>query len=112
MEINYIAIGKRIRTAREKLSITQEKLSDIINLSPSHMSHIENGKTKLSLPSLILIANALNTTVDSLLYDNIDLTYDSYDKDFKDLLSDCTTSEREVILQSAIQVKTALKLKK
>ncbi len=109
MDINYNAIGKRIKVARKKSNITQEKLSELINLSPSHISHIENGKTKVSLPSLILIANSLSTTVDSLLYDNIDIVYDSYDKDFKDLLDDCTTSEREVILQSAIQVKNALK---
>ncbi len=109
MDINYVAIGKRIRLARKKCHITQEKLSEMTNLSPSHMSHIENGKTKVSLPSLVLIANSLKTTVDSLLYDNIDISYDSYDKDFKDLLEDCTISQREVILQSAIQVKKALK---
>lgn len=33
--------------------------------------------------------NALQT-VDSLLYENIEATYDAFDKDFKDFLEDCT----------------------
>lgn len=76
------------------------------------MSHIESGKTKLSLPTLINIANALRANVDSLLYDNVEISYDSFDKDFKDLLSDCSAHERDVILQSCLQVKAALKKKK
>lgn len=33
--------------------------------------------------------NALQT-VDSLLHENIEATYDAFDKDFKDFLEDCT----------------------
>ncbi len=109
MDLNYKNIGKRIRKARKTLAISQEYLAELTNLSPSHVSHIENGKTKLSLPSIILIANALNTTVDSLLYDNINILLNSYDKDFKDLLSDCTNSEKMAILHIATELKNVLK---
>ncbi len=110
MELDYIAIGKRIRTARKDLKLTQENVSEQVNLSVPHLSHIECGRTKVSLPSLIHIANVLQTTVDALLYDNIEATRDAYDKDFKDLLSDCSPKEREVILTAAKQVKAALKM--
>ena len=73
------------------------------------MSHIESGKTKVSLPSLISIANALHTTVDSLLHENIEATYDAFDKDFKDLLNDCTPKEKEILYQSALQLKNVMK---
>ena len=65
--------------------------------------------TKVSLPSLIAIANALHTTVDSLLHDNIEISYESFDKDFRDLLEDCSVREKEVIFQASVQVKKALK---
>ena len=71
MEIDYKAIGKRIKIKRIKKGITQEAVSDIIDITPAHMSNIETGKTKVSLPTLIEIYNALSVSVDMLLCDNV-----------------------------------------
>ena len=71
MEIDYKAIGQRIKIARIKKGITQESVANIINMTPSHMSNVETGKTKVSLPTLIAIANALSVSVDTLLCDNV-----------------------------------------
>ncbi|WP_331678733.1 helix-turn-helix transcriptional regulator [Faecalimonas umbilicata] len=71
MEIDYKAIGKRIKITRIKKGITQEAVSDIIDITPAHMSNIETGKTKVSLPTLIEIYNALSVSVDMLLCDNV-----------------------------------------
>jgi len=109
MGIDYELLGQRIREARIKTGMTQATLSGIIGLSPSHYSHIESGKAKINLPTLVSIAQALDTTIDSLLYDSTPVLIDSYDKDFKDLLEDCTRDERGILLQNAIQMKTVLK---
>ena len=106
--LDYQAIGRRIREARKKKGLTQEKLAETVDLSPPHMSHIESGKTKLSLASLILLANALDTTVDCLLHDNVTVTLNSFDRDFKDLLDDCTSKERHLIYNVACEIKNAL----
>ena len=37
MELDYKAIGKRIKIARINADMTQEHLSDLVELSPSHM---------------------------------------------------------------------------
>lgn len=50
MEIDYKAIGQRIKIARIKKGITQEAVADIIDITPAHMSNVETGKTKVSLP--------------------------------------------------------------
>lgn len=71
MEIDYKAIGKRIKITRIKKGITQEAVSDIIDITPAHMSNIETGKAKVSLPTLIEIYNALSVSVDMLLCDNV-----------------------------------------
>ena len=42
-------------------------------------------------------------TVDSLLHENIEATYDAFDKDFKDLLEDCTKKEKEIVLYLTIE---------
>ena len=69
MEIDYKAIGQRIKIARIKKGITQETVADLIDITPAHMSNVETGKTKVSLPTLIEIANALSVSVDVLLCD-------------------------------------------
>lgn len=53
MSIDYKSIGKRIKTARIRLDMTQERLAEQVNLSPSHLSNIETGTTKVSLPTII-----------------------------------------------------------
>ena len=55
-EPDYKAIGNRIKQARKRQKITQKKLAEMTDLSTSHMSHIESGKTKVSLPSLIPVS--------------------------------------------------------
>lgn len=67
MELDYKAIGKRIKIARIQVDLTQEKLAEYVNLSPSHMSNIETGTTKVSLTTIVNIANALSVSVDDLL---------------------------------------------
>ncbi len=110
-ELDYAAIGHRIRAVRKARGISQEALCNLIDLSPSHVSHIESGKTKLSLVAVVTIANALGTTADSLLYDNIEISVNAYDKDFKDLVEDCTEDERDFILETARQIKAILRRK-
>lgn len=53
MEVDYKAIGQRIKIARIKKGVTQETVADLIDITPAHMSNVETGKTKVSLPTLI-----------------------------------------------------------
>ena len=60
--IDYSAIGRRIKTARLSCGMTQEKLAEQTGLSLPHISNIETGHTKLSLPTMVEIANALSVS--------------------------------------------------
>jgi transcriptional regulator with XRE-family HTH domain len=53
MELNYYEIGQRIRRYRKACGLSQEQLAEKAAISPTHMSHIETGSTKLSLPVFI-----------------------------------------------------------
>ena len=57
MELDYKAIGKRIKIARIKADLTQERLAELIDISPTHLSNIETGTTRVSLNTIISIAN-------------------------------------------------------
>ena len=89
MELDYKAIGKRIKIARIQVDLTQEKLAEYVNLSPSHMSNIETGTTKVSLTTIVNIANALSVSVDDLLCDNVIHAKPQFENDIKLLLDDC-----------------------
>lgn len=69
MKIDYIAIGLRIRKLRKQKFWTQEKLAEKADIAPDYLCRIELGKKHPSLKSVLLIANALNITVDDLLID-------------------------------------------
>ena len=98
LEIDYKAIGQRIKIARIKKGITQEAVSDIIDVTPAHMSNIETGKTKVSLPTLIAIANALSVSVDTLLCDNVLASKVIFEKEAKELFKDCDEYEVRVLV--------------
>ncbi|WP_294468513.1 helix-turn-helix transcriptional regulator [uncultured Anaerofustis sp.] len=46
MKIDYRKLGKRLKQQRKEQGLTQEKLAEYVNLSVSHLSHIENGNEK------------------------------------------------------------------
>jgi len=104
MDIDFVKIGKRIKEARKRKGYTQEALANAANLSLPHIGHIETGKTKLSLSALVTIANVLDTTPDNLLYDNVQLSVDLYDKEFKDLTSNCSPHEKQLLLEMVKQL--------
>ena len=59
---NQIKFGHRIQKRRQELGITQEELADRVNLSRTHMGHIEQGRRSPSLEVLNKLAKALKTT--------------------------------------------------
>lgn len=69
-EINYYLLGAVIKEKRKERKMTQEKLAEMVGISHPHMCNIERGYTKVSLQTLVRLANALNTTVDGLLAGN------------------------------------------
>ena len=67
--MDQVAIGARIKAARERGHLTQEQLAEIIDISPTHMSVIERGVKTPKLDTFVRIANALGVSTDALLQD-------------------------------------------
>ena len=99
MEINYIAIAERIREIRTKTKLTQAVLAEKAGIEPSNLSHIERGATKVSLPTLMNIANALEVTLDELVYGSLIKNTHISVKILEDVLSNCTPQEQMVLAE-------------
>lgn len=52
-------IGARIRAIRKRRGLTQEALSELIDINPKYLSSIERGKENPTLNTLITLANAM-----------------------------------------------------
>lgn len=104
--MDYYEIGQRIRARRKALGLSQEQLAERINISLTHMSHIETGNTKLSLPVLVALADALRTGVDALIY-GLDAPSGIQAK-FAALLRDCSEADAALLLKILQSVKDAL----
>ena len=63
------AMGRRIKTGRERKGYTQEQLAERLNLSVQHVSVIERGIKAPKLETFIKIANELQVNADFLLSD-------------------------------------------
>lgn len=70
--MDYEMFGKRIRDERLLLRLTIEQLAEMVNKSTNYIGQIERNDGKPSLETVVDIANALGTTVDSLLADSLD----------------------------------------
>lgn len=97
MELDYKAIGKRIKIARIKADMKQDRLAEKSGLSPTHVSNVETGTTKVSLPSLVSLANALGVTVDDLLCDNLVHARAQFETDIAELLEGCDNYEIRMV---------------
>lgn len=108
MVINYKDVGLKIREVRLRKNLSQESLAEKCNLSSAYISYVEQGKKKLSLKSIISIANSLGVTVDLLLGDetknNVYL-----DSTLNNLVKDCNIQEKQIIYDIANSTKNSLR---
>ena len=109
MDLDYKAIGKRIKIARIKADLTQERLAEMVEISPTHMSNIETGTTRVSLTAIVSLANALSVTVDDLLCDSVVKSKVQFEKDIAGILADCDEYEIRMVKDMAQALKETLR---
>ena len=105
--LDYYKIGQRIRKYRKACGMSQEQLAEQIGISVTHMSHIETGNTKLSLPVFVDLARVLEVQTDDLLYDFLPDRKASWNE-LTQVLESCTSQQIRIIVDVAKATKTAL----
>ncbi len=103
--MNIEELGVRIKQCRVAKQLTQEKLAELIDVSPHYIYEIEKGLKCMSLPTLIDISSALNISTDYLLFGVINrFPQDEYEElEFFDqlhfLLTNISTKKRKNIME-------------
>lgn len=97
LEIDYKAIGRRIKAAREKKKLKQHNLAALAEITATNLSHIERGVTKVSLPTLLKIANSLEVSMDELLCDSLTKSKHIYEAEIAEIVEKCSDKEVRVM---------------
>ena len=109
MVLDYHAIGRRIKIARIRRGHSQEHLAELVGLSTGHMSNIETGSTKVSLKTLVHLANVLEVPIEELLADNVVQSTAAIHRDIQEILDDCDEYEIRALAYVISATKEALR---
>jgi transcriptional regulator with XRE-family HTH domain len=63
-DVHAKVLGRELRDTRRALGLTQAKVAERLDVSPSYVSAVEAGKRNLTLGQLANIANAMRLGID------------------------------------------------
>lgn len=106
--MNYYEIGQRIRRYRKALNLSQEELAEKVGISTTHMSHIETGNTKLSLPVLVDLSNVLSVQTDAIIFGEKQENKTLLKSELSDIIDSCTTQELNILMDLVKALKISL----
>lgn len=99
MNLDYKLIGLRIKNYRNQQNITQNQLSEMLDVSNVYISKIERGTTKINLEMLYKISIILNIPI-SFLLTGIDEESNNYlDSEIAELISKCDIKKKKLIYE-------------
>ena len=70
-KVDKLIMGDRIREARKRLNLTQDQLSEKLDITFTYMSEIERGLKMPSMPLFIKLVEVLDVSADYLLRDTV-----------------------------------------
>ncbi len=100
--MNYELLGSQIRKQRKLKKYTLEQLAEKLEVSTTFIGQIERGKGVPSLETLVKIANALEISVDGLLFGDLNEKAGDahFVKQILKLTSDFSQAEKELLLKN------------
>ena len=103
-DLDFKTIGRKIKERRQAQKITQERIAVELDVNPSHISNIENGRANPSLTALVKIANILQCSIDVFLCEEYYYPVDddkvtSLDTQIMNKLKYCDDNKKERIIK-------------
>lgn len=62
-----VKVGAAIRTQRLQAGLSQDQLSELLDIGPEAISRMERGVVMLTIPRLVELSNALNCPVEAFI---------------------------------------------
>lgn len=69
-KMNDNLLGVSIKNARLKKKFSQETLAELLDITPTHIKHIESGRRKPSIEILFKLAEILDFSIDNIIFSN------------------------------------------
>ena len=102
-------IGNRVRSARQAKHMSQAELAEKLNVTPTYISNLEQGKNTMGILVFQKITETLGVSADWLLRADTPELAAISDTEISKILEDCNAAEREMLTQTLIHVKAALR---
>ncbi len=96
MSLDKGILGNTIREARIDKNLSQEKLAEMLDITPTHLKHIESEYRNPSVEVLFHIVQILHISLDDLLLDTPVQTSKTY-RQAELLLQQCQEQELKII---------------
>ena len=106
-------IGGKVRDARSRAALSQSQAAKLLGMDRSNLSHIEQGRSRLTLENLVKIPRAFGCKITDLLPDDVITDYDrqrATDYDLQEIIDAWPelTEDIKVVLMN--QFETLVKL--
>lgn len=98
-------LGKRIREERQRLKLTQEQLSEKIDVTASYLGAVERGEKSMTLEKLIDLIKVFEVSMDYILSDFIQPKDDNNGDDILSLINNMNEQQRQLTLDIAKLIK-------
>lgn len=106
---NSETVGSRIRECRRKAKLTQEKLAEKVNISPTYLSEIETDHKQAGRDVICAIAQELDVSLDYLLFTGKESKEDLRLEEWRILFQDCSGYEQKVLYELVRSAKSILR---
>ena len=101
MAIDYNIIGARIKEARLAKNLTQEDLSEKLDISVAFLSRVERGNSHINLKRLNQVCEILDIS-EGYLLNGVSSNQNNYlEEDFAKLLKSCSPEKQKMIYNVA-----------
>ena len=90
MAISAVILGKRLRKVRNAKKFTQEYIAEMVDLTPEHISRIENGKNGIYLHKLALWCDVLDVPIEQILTGAAMPANPAYNRQFGEIAEGCS----------------------
>ena len=101
MAIDYSVIGERLKRARKEKQLTQEQLSEKLDVSIAFLSRIERGSSQINLKRLTQICEILDVSEGEILNGVSSKSGKYLDSEFANLLKKCSPNKQRLIYDIA-----------
>ena len=93
--IEHGKLGNAKKNARINMEYSQEKLAEIIDITPTHLKHIESEHRKPSIDVLFRLVSTLHISLDNLIFEKNE--FENEKKEIDAMLSDCNLHQLKIL---------------